>query len=210
MKTIALSAIAEIFTGIVLPKSKNEFEESPFDKIPKTKYRIINISDIDNDGDILKSLMEMKLDSSERIEKYSVKYGDILISSRGTRLKTAVVPISIKDNTLISSNLMCIRLTKDSNYPSEILNFFLRSDYGENSLKRLSSSSGGVVNLNQKVLGMLQVPHFEDRDERDKISDAVNALIEMKSLFAEQRRTFLILEKALEAKYLEKYEDKSD
>ncbi|MGE3062658.1 MAG: restriction endonuclease subunit S [bacterium] len=209
MKKILLTDIADMFTGIVLPKEKN-LPDSPFEKNPKREYRIINISDIDDDSNISKSLMEIKLDDSSRVTKYLVKYNNILISSRGTKLKTAIVPMSVKNNTLISSNLICIQMKEKADYPSEILNFFLRSVYGENALKKLSESSEGVVNLNQRVLSLLEVPLFEDAEERERMLNSIKAMNEIKNLFVEQRNTFLTLAKTIEGKYLEKYESESE
>jgi len=215
MKKIFLNNIANIFTGIVLPKDKssldlssNDSEESPFEKIPKREYKIINISDIDDDGNISKSLSEVKLDDSAKVRKYAVTYNNILISSRGTKMKTAIVPETIKSNTLISSNLICIQIQDTSKYPSEVLYFFLRSIYGNKALRKLSSSSEGTVNLNQKILSKLEVPLFEDEKIKEKIIEGVRALNEIKGLFIDQRDSFSLVEKTLEANYFKKYEDK--
>ena len=217
MKKILLTDIADMFTGMVLPKERkiadsqlSENNNSPFEKNTKKEYKIINIADIDDDGNISKSLYGMNLDDSEKVKKYLVKFNNILISSRGTKLKTAIVPMSVKNNTLISSNLICIQIKEKAEYPCEILNFFLRSEYGENALKKLSEASGGIVNLNQRVLSALELPFFEDSSERENMLNAIKALNDIKNLFTEQKNTFLSVEKTIEAEYLKEYENKSE
>lgn len=210
MEKTILSEIADIFTGMVLPKKSLALQsKSPFSKNAHRDYRIISIADINDQGQISRDLETMSFEDSMRIKKYSVRYDDIIVSSRGTKMKSAIVGSSVRDNTLISSNLICVRIREREDFPPELINFFMRSQFGESSLRRISNSPSGAVNLNVKALGSLKVPNF-GREEAERIMEAVRTMNEIENLMMEQRSAFEILKKNAEEKFLRKYEDKPE
>ncbi|MDD3803955.1 MAG: hypothetical protein PHW02_06210 [bacterium] len=210
MEKTILSEIADIFTGMVLPKKSLMLQaKSPFSKNSLREYRIISIADVSDRGEISRELETMTFEDSMRIKKYSVKYDDIIVSSRGTRIKSALVGPSVRDNTLISSNLICVRILEREDFPPELINFFMRSQFGESSLRRISNAPSGAVNLNVKTLGSFRVPNFS-REEAERIMEAVRTMNEIENLMMEQRSVFEIFKKSAEEKFLRKYEDKPE
>lgn len=114
---------------------------------------IINIKDI-ADGWVLESqLSRISTINLKNIEKNIVVPGDIMLTCRGTQLKTAVVPDSLKQ-AVITSNLIAIRLGEQM-LPG-FLAAYLKSTTGQQALLSRATSSTA-----QLVLTILQIEEMD-------------------------------------------------
>jgi hypothetical protein len=131
VKTACLSEIADrIFRGIPTLTNRTQTEDQtvPF----------INIKDIVGGRVCPGEIETVSISPSER-GRHQVRAGDVLLSCRGTVLKSAVVPIEL-DGAVPSSNLTIIRL-KQGFHP-QLLAAFFQSQMGQTRLlSRVQSST---------------------------------------------------------------------
>lgn len=136
------------------------------------KVGVINIADIvDNEIDYEK--VGFIDDEQQKIVKYLLEDGDILISSRGTTIKVAMFEAQERQY-IPAVNLNAIRLHNDakSQIKSEYLKIFFASSIGQ---KLLSSLQRGevVMNINAKDLYSLNIPLLS-LQEQQAIIDKYN------------------------------------
>ena len=141
--------------------SSNEVNQFSENVDGRKEYKIINITNI-NDGMIDKELTTIYPDHS-KLDKYLLEDGDLLISSKGTLSKFAVVEIKNDENYIPSGNFTILRLDKTLINPYYLKTFF-ESSKGTaiiNSIK-----SGGVlpaINLSQFKDINIPVPNIEEQ-----------------------------------------------
>ena len=146
LSMVNLKEIADVFRG----KATSKLSAGK-------KVGVINIADIvDNEIDYEKvSFID---DEQQKIVKYLLEDGDILISSRGTTIKVAMFEAQERQY-IPAVNLNAIRLHNDakSQIKSEYLKIFFASSIGQ---KLLSSLQRGevVMNINAKDLYSLNIP----------------------------------------------------
>lgn len=114
---------------------------------------IINISNITDTG-IDYSGIDTIEDEERKVARYALEDGDVLITARGTVVKTAVFQKQ-SFTCITSANINVIRPT--GNLRGAYLKLFLDSPVGSKLLKSLQRGSG-VVNINYKDLSELEVP----------------------------------------------------
>ena len=153
-----LGEIGKFFRGInVVPSNIEEDEQG--------EYKIVNLSDL-NDSEIdTKSLQRYTIKNNARIESYSVKKGDILISSRGSNIKVCVVP-EHDEKILISQNVIGFRLK--GNNDSQYIKTFLESPLGE-FLINYKQAGTNVFSLNSKDLMKIPVILLPEDEQRNII-----------------------------------------
>lgn len=161
---IKLSDVAVIRRGVQLSKSR-------LDVLNKEKDRSHFILGLGNivDGKIVLN-EEEKIAAEDRwIDLYEVKEGDILITSKGSLLKTAIVDSSVK-NSILSSNLFLIRLDQKK-YKPEVLKYFFETEVGQNLLSTIMK--GAVIkSISNKDLESLVIPNI-DLIEQESISEMI-------------------------------------
>lgn len=146
LSMVNLKEIADVFRG----KATSKLSAGK-------KVGVINIADIvDNEIDYEK--VGFVDDEQQKIVKYLLEDGDILISSRGTTIKVAMFEAQERQY-IPAVNLNAIRLHDDakSQIKSEYLKIFFASSIGQ---KLLSSLQRGevVMNINAKDLYSLNIP----------------------------------------------------
>lgn len=111
-------------------------------------YEILMISDIEN-GQISRDLI--KINSNEnKYDRYLIKENDLIISSKGTRIKIAVVN-DIDDRKIIANgNLIVLRLDNKKINPY-YLEMFLNSSDGQTILNRIQTGSV-IISINPSRL----------------------------------------------------------
>lgn len=140
-----LGEVGKFFRGInVVPSNMEEDEEG--------EYKIINLSDLRDSEIDTESLQRYTIKNNARVESYSVKKGDILISSRGVNIKICIVP-EHEDKILISQNVIGFRLKGDND--PQYIKTFLESPLGE-FLINYKQVGTNVFALNTKDL--MQIP----------------------------------------------------
>lgn len=143
-----LSRIAEkIFQGIS-PSRRTKSHSGK--SIP-----IINVKDIVNGRINADGIDTIYLASNKDFERYVVRTNDVVITCRGTVLKSAVVPEEC-DGFLVASNLIVIRLKE--NFEPALLSAYLQSMKIQKTLLANSRSSTMQVAFTVSDIGIIEVP----------------------------------------------------
>ena len=155
-----LGDIGTFFRGInVVPNNIEEDEQG--------EYKIVNLSDL-NDSEIhTESLQRYTIKNNARIESYSVKKGDILISSRGSNIKVCIVP-EHDEKILISQNVIGFRL--EGNNDPQYIKTFLESPLGE-FLINYKQAGTNVISLNSKDLMNIPVILLSEEEQTNIIEN---------------------------------------
>lgn len=187
-ETIFLDEVAEVMTGVQLTKKDRDvLKNNP------THY-YLNIKNIE-DGQI--NYYEDEKIRDKNIDwygRYDIKAGDIIITTRGTITKIAVVPEDFKDS-FISNNLSIIRVNP-KRYNPYVLFKYLTSKVGELVLENITSgSSVRVIGANK--LNKIKIPDY-DVDLMEEIGDRIiTNEIEYQSKLEELEDNFNIEDKRI-------------
>jgi len=146
--TIRLSQLATIFQGIS-PSRNGKISSSE-----KTSP-VINIKNIIKGQINTKDIDTIIIDKRKYIDRYTIHPGDVIITCRGTMLKSAVVPENL-DGYLISSNLIAIRL--DSTLDPALLCVFLQSRICHKLLLSSARSSTMQIALTVSDIEKIELP----------------------------------------------------
>lgn len=128
------------------------------------KYSIVTISDIDDNGNIMDNLG--RFDTDKDVDKYLLKENDILISTKGTRIKTCLVTKLKDKNTIYHGNLSLIRIT-DKRLDPIYLKLYLDSERGQLELKSIQTGAT-IISINTSQLSNISIPLLSI-DEQKKI-----------------------------------------
>lgn len=158
-----LKDVADIKRGFQIPK--DEMNRLSNDK--GTHY-YIKISDI-NDGKIE---FNEKIDglSDSKISLYELKPKDIIISARGTLIKTAIYEENMPPS-IISGNIMLIRVRRE--YNPYFLKFYLDSSKGKELIQNMQGGAT-ITALNHSKLQELQVPNI-DIEKQERLAERITA-----------------------------------
>ena len=157
-KCKTLNDIGKFYRGINVIGSKVEECETG-------EYKIINLSDVKNGEIDVDSLTRYNLKDNARVESYSVKEGDILISNRGVTTKIGIVP-QCDEKILISQNFIGFRLKGKDN--SNYIKRYLESPLGEYLISNKQSGTATTV-LNIKDLEDIPVMLVKEDEQREII-----------------------------------------
>lgn len=100
------------------------------------------------------------------IDLYQLQEGDIVLTSKGSSFKTALVDESIK-NAIISANLSFIRVNRDK-YDPVVLKYYLDSEQGREIIETLLKGSTTIRSLSTKDLEGLMIPNI-DLEKQEKL-----------------------------------------
>jgi type I restriction enzyme M protein len=148
-----LGEISKIYRGINL--SPNQLEEG------KGEFKLIKLSDVENGKVLVDQITPSNIRIQKSLDAYVVEEGDILISSRGTNIKIAIVPPH-KGTLILSQNFHGIRLHKD--FDPYFVKAYLESPVGQYLLTRIQTGTS-IKNINTKDLQEIQIPipSFEEQ-----------------------------------------------
>ena len=167
---VKLKDIADVFRGKAVSKLDSG-----------KKVGVINIADI-TDNEIDYDKVSFVDEEQQKIIKYLLEDGDILISSRGTTIKVAM--FEKQDEQYIPAvnfNVIRIHESAKSKIKSEYLKIFFASSIGQKLLASLQRG-GVVMNINAKDLYSLNIPLLS-LQEQQKIINQYN------EEFAKYKRT---------------------
>jgi len=116
---------------------------------------IINVKDIVGGRLNTENPDTVQVDRQKDIARYKVRPGDVLITCRGTRLKSAIIPNHLA-GFLISANLIAIRLK--NNFDPLLLHAFFQSSIGQKILLSNVRSSTMQVALTVSDITKIEVP----------------------------------------------------
>lgn len=156
-----LKEVAQTFRGYQF-NTKKQTEEKP----GAGYYSILKLGNI-NDGEIDYKRLNTFNDKSSRVEKFLLKDGDIVFTSRGLGYKVAMIHDIGNNKVIPSANLMVIRPNPEY-LDSMYLYYFLNSSLGKECIKRIQT--GGVIPIIPKVnLDNMEVP-VVDKDTQEVVS----------------------------------------
>lgn len=111
-----LSELGELTTGFQV--------RSAISDVPEAPHRLVTIGDVSDDGIDFERVA--KMDLGNRIWKYVLNPGDILLRSRGASYKSAVVPL-LDGPTVATAPIYVLRLHVDDVLP-EYLSWWINRD----------------------------------------------------------------------------------
>ncbi|WP_035098057.1 N-6 DNA methylase [Anoxybacteroides tepidamans] len=141
-----LGEISKIYRGINV--SPSQLEEG------KGEFKLIKLSDVENGEVLVDEMTPANIRIQKSLDAYVVKEGDILISSRGTNIKIAIVPPH-KGTLILSQNFHGIRLHKEMD--PYFVKAYLESPVGQYLLARIQTGTS-IKNINTKDLQEIPIP----------------------------------------------------
>lgn len=159
-RTRPLQSLATLYRGInILPREIEEGEGI---------YRIIRVSDVQGGELQLDKLELCEILTNARTDSYLVQAGDVIISSRGSSIKIAVIPPHV-GKLLLSQNFIGIR--PKGQLDPFFLKAYLESPVGQFLLAGMQVGTT-ITTISPKNLGELPVPQL-DLDAQHQIGRSV-------------------------------------
>lgn len=181
-------AVDEITTTIgTVEVDLNAYEQSQLTKVPlkqlgefyrgysvsaKTEpenptHKIIQLGDVQDSRLIIEEMDSIELTDVKKINTYEVREGDVIISSRGSAIKVAVVP-KVNEDMILTHNFIGLRPGKDVN--PYFIKAFLESPIG-NYYLLLKQKGTAVKIINKKDLEDILIPSLEI-DKQNEIAES--------------------------------------
>ncbi|MUK88201.1 N-6 DNA methylase [Ornithinibacillus sp. L9] len=157
-----LKEVAELSRGVNLP-SKNTIKEG------QKGYKVIQLKDVENGKIDLESVEVIPVKNADR---YLVESGDIIIASRGTAYKVAIVPDH--NETLVLSNMFIRIRIKDKAYKPEYIKVFLDSPVGVALIEGMKKG-GTVKALTTQDIEDIEFPDIELNEQEEIIRTVKDA-----------------------------------
>lgn len=155
-----LKEIAQLSRGVNLP-AKNTIKEG------QKGYKVIQLKDVEDGKIDLESIEVIPVNNAER---YMVESGDIIIASRGTAYKVAIVPDH--NEPLVLSNMFIRIRIMDKAYKPEYIKVFLDSPVGVALIEGMKKG-GAVKALTTRDIEDIEFPDI-GMDEQEKVIQTVN------------------------------------
>ena len=115
---------------------------------------------------------EIEIEES-KVSNYLIRKGDILLASKGTIIRAAIVQ-NVEEPYIFNSNINVIRIKQDVKMIPEYLLSYLNSDLGMNELKMLQTGTT-VMSVSLKSLREMDVP-MVDMNTQEVIEIRFNKL----------------------------------
>ena len=174
-----LGEVAEVITGAQYTISK--FTDSL--SVKPTERQIVVSSDIEDgvvDWDSLPYIYGF-----EHFDKYSVKEGDLIMTSKSSKVKIAYVDIKSKNKIIVTSGMLIIRPSKELD--GMFLKIYLDSEEGQRALR--SVQKGNIItSINAKDLREILVPVPSKRHQKELSKEYNNKLSTLIALKEEVRK----------------------
>ena len=151
-QSVKLGDIAEIRRGVQL--SNEEYRDL---SLSPTHY-LLNIKDIENGKITYDEAAKITYKKPDWLVKFAIRPMDILITSKGSAVKFAIVEDHCKE-AFISGNLSIIRVDP-KRYNSYVLYEFLQSEIGRRMIDGLQTGTT-IKLINPSRLEQLEIPMFE-------------------------------------------------
>lgn len=162
---VPIKEFAEVIRGVNLP-SRRQIENAEGELYP-----VIQIRDVE-DGEIQFEKIDKFPIQTRDIERITAKPGDILVSSRGTQQKIAIVP-EHTEQVLVSSMFVIIRLASDKVNPLYVKRI-LESPAGQYFFE--VNQSGSVVTvLTPNDIKSIEIPLLSIDQQTEFISELEKA-----------------------------------
>lgn len=158
---VELGEMADVFTGSQY--TARNFEDM-FSTEP-TGYRILTSSDIDNGLVDWKKLQSIRYEDT-KFDKFAVRKGDVVVTSKSSKVKTVVVDIEPKEKILVTGGMIIVRPNQNQLNPT-YLKMFLDSNLGQTTLKQIQKGAT-IITINSKDLKNIRVPMVSIEEQNKK------------------------------------------
>lgn len=149
--------IKDIFRGLQITPS--EIEEL---SDPKGEYEILRISDIE-DGFISDNLTRINVEKN-KYDRYLIQNNDVIITSKGTRIKIAVAEIGNR-KIIANGNLIVLRVDEEKINPY-YLAMYLLSKEGTTILNRIQTGRA-IISINPGKLSEITISTIDFEKQND-------------------------------------------
>ena len=160
---VELRELAEVFIGNQYTLGVFESKDLISDK--KTGYRILTSSDIENGMVRWESLRSIDM-KDNKFDKFAVQYGDVVVTSKSSKVKTVVVDIEPKEKILVTGGMLIVRPQLDKLNPT-YLKMFLDSDLGQLALKSIQKGTV-IVTVTASGLSTIEIPMIDINKQQEK------------------------------------------
>ena len=158
IKMVEFSTIAQIRRGVQVNKGKLDALNTG----SRRTHYLISIGNI-VDGKIVVNESDKIQIESKWEGVYEVKKGDLLVTSKGTQFKVAIVEEDIK--AIVSANLFIVRTYEDKYLP-EILKYYLESELGQSLVQGIIKGTA-IKSISHKDIEKLLVPDIDMDTQRN-------------------------------------------
>lgn len=174
----------EIFRGYQITSS--EINKMLVDNDEDMNYKVLEISNINDDGEIETNLKRIN-SKGKNLNRYLLKDGDILISSRGEKIKKCLIRIKEKESIIANGSINIIRVNRNKIDPL-FLKMFLDSEKGAITLNNIKS---GVtipsINVGELNKIMVPCPSIQEQSKillkyKDKLEEIESTKIKLEKL----------------------------
>ena len=173
---IAIKDVAEVFTGCqyTIRNFSDNFSKE------KTNYQILTSSDI-ADGVINWNELQYINHIDKKFEKYSIKQSDLIITSKSTKVKLAVVDINPDRNIIVTGAMIIVRPNLEKVDPT-FLKLFLESENGQKAMKLIQKGTA-IKSMLAKDVAEIIIPNVDINKQRtmaEKYNSKLSTLIAFK------------------------------
>ncbi len=157
------NVVDEIFRGAQIPASIiDEYSKVEDDE---DVYKLVSVGDIQNGTFDIDTLQVIKND--KKFDRYLIKNGDVIVSSKSTKIKTAVVDVPKDQKFVATGSLLVIRCNQDKINPVYLKAFF-DSKNGSKLLESIQTGTS-IISINTSALMKLKISLL-DRAKQDEIA----------------------------------------
>lgn len=161
LKKVKLKEVAEVFRGKSILKKDTTLGS----------ISVLNISSIEN-GEINYLGMDTIEEEERKIKRYELSNGDVVLSCRGTAIKSAV--FETQNKTIIaSSNLIVIR--PNEKVIGEYIKIFFESPIGLAIIKSFQRGTS-IMNINHSDIMEMEIPLIPISEQQEMIDKYKNEL----------------------------------
>ncbi len=177
-----MGEVADIFTGWQVPSAKLE----TIHKTDGTGIQLLQMSNVEN-GTIVSKLERYDV-PQKSVDKFKVEKGDVVISTKSLRVKSAVVDLDTNEPVIASGSIMVIRPKKELLDPYYLVAYF-ESDLGKKAIE-LYQTGSVIPNLSINNVKRIPVPFLEYK----KQVEIGNNYRELRDLILSEKRRLNLLE----------------
>lgn len=168
---VKLKELADVFIGNQY--TLGVFESKGLISDKKTGYRILISSDIENGMVRWESLRSVDMKDG-KFDKFAVQFGDVVVASKSSKIKTVVVDIEPKEKILVTGGMLIIRPQLDKLNPT-YLKMFLDSKMGQSALKSIQKGNI-IVTITASGLSSIEIPMI-DIDKQQEKAERYNQML---------------------------------
>ena len=155
LNKVKLKDVAEVFRGKSILKKDTSLGS----------ISVLNISNIEN-GDINYSDMDTIEEDERKIKRYELSSGDVVLSCRGTAVKSAV--FESQNKTIIASaNLIIVR--PNEKIKGEYIKIFFESPIGLAIIKSFQRGTT-IMNINHSDIMEMEIPLIPISEQKEMIN----------------------------------------